>query len=134
MYSKVVVLSIVVTLLSASRSVLATPAPAPAADLSAVEAFTFDRPVFSQPDNNLADTGLETRSLAPRAQRTCENQGKLRRNKFLCKGCDPKKSKGYKSSHNCKGKAYLCVEKGVGTCYSGGAVKKLNAEGGECFL
>jgi len=49
--------------------------------------------------------------------------------------CDPANSKGRTSSHNCPGKAYLCVVGGVATCYEGKAnLKRLNAENGECFL
>ncbi|KZT55195.1 hypothetical protein CALCODRAFT_484949 [Calocera cornea HHB12733] len=68
---------------------------------------------------------------------SCGNQGLLKKPKppRLGPGCDPAKSKGYKSSHNCPGSNYLCVINGVATCYEGkSALKKLNAENGECFL
>ncbi len=148
MYSKAVVLSILVTLLSSSLSVSATPAAAAlSVDSAPAESYSIDQPFLGKRDDaddivdgteldveEIADADFEEPTLVPRAQRTCKNDGRLRRKKFVGQGCDPKKSKGPRSSHNCPGKAYLCVENGKATCYSGGAVKKLGAEGGECFL
>ncbi|KAF4629935.1 hypothetical protein G7Y89_g8199 [Cudoniella acicularis] len=68
------------------------------------------------------------------------NHAKIKSKKYAGT-CDPSLSKGYKSSHNCVtagGKSYLCTEKAssthmVTTCYTGGKVKSLSAENGECF-
>ncbi|KAH6667941.1 hypothetical protein B0J14DRAFT_601776 [Halenospora varia] len=78
---------------------------------------------------------LEARA---KGARNCFNDAKIKSNKYPGT-CDPKLSKGFTSSHNCPGKAYLCTEKDKSgkkttTCYTGGKVKSLNAENGECFL
>ncbi|KZT55197.1 hypothetical protein CALCODRAFT_484950 [Calocera cornea HHB12733] len=73
----------------------------------------------------------------PQRPMSCGNQGLLKKPKppRLGPGCDPSQSKGFKSSHNCQGSNYLCVINGVATCYEGkAALKKLNAENGECFM
>ena len=66
----------------------------------------------------------------------CGNKGKIKRVKKEYKGaCNPKDSKGFRSSHNCKnagGKSYLCVINNKATCYNN--LKGLNYEHGECFL
>jgi hypothetical protein len=69
------------------------------------------------------------------AQKTCKNCAKIKTAKAKFNGnCNPANSKGWKSSHNCPGKSYLCVENGVATCYTKGSMTNLNAESGECFL
>ena len=65
---------------------------------------------------------------------SCNNCAKIKKAKAKFQGCDPTHSKGFRSSHNCPGKSYLCVVDNVATCYTGGSVKSLNAENGECFL
>ncbi|KAJ3206285.1 hypothetical protein HDU67_008285 [Dinochytrium kinnereticum] len=66
-------------------------------------------------------------------QLTCRNDGKLKRTlDRLMPGCDPAKSKGFRSAHNCPGKNYLCVIDGKGVCGPKGNFP--TAEGGECFL
>jgi hypothetical protein len=75
-------------------------------------------------------------SLVPRKLTSCGNQGQIKRLKNKFKGgCDPKKSKGFRSAHNCGrtgGKGYMCVLGGKATCYTN--LKGLNFENGECFL
>ncbi|KZO98546.1 hypothetical protein CALVIDRAFT_535187 [Calocera viscosa TUFC12733] len=70
----------------------------------------------------------------------CGNQGLLgasRPKKFVGE-CNRSDSKGKRSSHNCVnagGTKYLCVLSGQATCIEGSAkMKKLDMEGGECFL
>lgn len=67
---------------------------------------------------------------------SCQNCGKIKKKAKFNGGCDPAKSKGYRSSHNCKnagGKSYLCVRDGVAHCYKGN-LANLAMEHGECFL
>jgi hypothetical protein len=72
-------------------------------------------------------------SLVPRAPTACGNKGLIKRVKKEYKGaCNPKNSKGFRSSHNCPGKTYLCVLRNKATCYK--SLKGLNFEKGECFL
>jgi hypothetical protein len=69
-------------------------------------------------DENVASTTPADANdvLVARAQRTCKNCAKIKKAKAKFNGlCDPATSKGFKSSHNCPGKSYLCVEDGVAT-------------------
>ncbi|KZT61625.1 hypothetical protein CALCODRAFT_479669 [Calocera cornea HHB12733] len=68
----------------------------------------------------------------------CGNQGLLgnSRPKKFVGDCNRSDSWGKLSSHNCfnrGGKKYLCVQDGKAKCYTGGDVKSLNMERGECF-
>ncbi|KAF7588268.1 hypothetical protein BBP40_005954 [Aspergillus hancockii] len=64
------------------------------------------------PDKTDAD------ALNPLAQNHCSNCAKIKKVKPRFNGkCNPKQSLGWKSSHNCKGSSYLCVQNGQATCY-----------------
>ncbi|KAK0212310.1 hypothetical protein DFS33DRAFT_1280610 [Desarmillaria ectypa] len=63
----------------------------------------------------------------------CSNGGKIDKNNdtWIKKGCDPARSDGIKSAHNCKGKYYLCKQRDTWTC---SAVRNMvGLEKGECF-
>jgi hypothetical protein len=71
--------------------------------------------------------------LERRATVHCHNSAKIKRVKSSYRGaCDPSRSKGFRSSHNCPGRSYLCVRNGVATCHK--SLRGLNMENGECFL
>jgi hypothetical protein len=102
--------------------------PLPAADASA------DEGDDAEEELDVVDVDDDDQpSLVPRAPTACGNKGLIKRVKKSYKGaCNPKNSKGIRSSHNCPGKSYLCVLRGVATCHKN--LKGLNYERGECFL
>ncbi|KAI0042446.1 hypothetical protein FA95DRAFT_565933 [Auriscalpium vulgare] len=67
----------------------------------------------------------------------CQNSGKLQQKDWVSQGCDPTKSIGFTSSHNCvnkkSGKAYFCYYRGTKMCVNGRSLVKADMENGECF-
>ncbi|KAI0042442.1 hypothetical protein FA95DRAFT_1564319, partial [Auriscalpium vulgare] len=51
---------------------------------------------------------------------SCQNSGKLKQKDWVSQGCDPDKSIGFMSSHNCvskrSGSAYFCYYRGSKMC------------------
>ncbi|KAE8150340.1 hypothetical protein BDV25DRAFT_112730 [Aspergillus avenaceus] len=89
---------------------------------------------ISLEDDDTPDkTNVDANNPVVQAQNHCSNCAKIKKKKArFGKNCDPAKSLGWKSSHNCKGTSYLCVQGGKATCYSR-PLNKLNMENGECF-
>ncbi|KAE8165481.1 hypothetical protein BDV40DRAFT_258192 [Aspergillus tamarii] len=97
-------------------------------DWDTITTYTLD----DDEDSNVQDKA-DADAINPLAPSHCSNCAKIKKAKPKYKGkCDPKNSLGWKSSHNCKGTSYLCVQSGKATCY-GRPLSKLNFENGECF-
>ncbi|KAF9568727.1 hypothetical protein CPC08DRAFT_353267 [Agrocybe pediades] len=104
--------------------------------ITALTAVSFLSTVAAFPDvDSVADAQNDLLFERQAGTNHCSNSGKLNTNKFADQGCDPARSKGFGSAHNCKNKgfkAYFCYQNGISTCYKLSSLK-LPLENGECF-
>lgn len=100
---------------------------------NADEDFTITTVSLDDDENSDVHDKTDADVLNPLAVQHCSNCAKIKKKKPKYGGkCDPANSLGWKSSNNCKGKSYLCVQSGKATCY-GRPLDKLRMENGECF-
>ncbi|KAJ7022343.1 hypothetical protein C8F04DRAFT_1194553 [Mycena alexandri] len=78
---------------------------------------------------------MRTQEVIEDPDASCQNGGRKLGQAF--KKCDPKKSKGFLSAHNCKNKGgnyYYCITNAGIFCESVDTAARTKLENGECFL